>query len=211
VDEDVVYDMSVVFDAELVGHGRQQRVRGLDRFVGADLRRLADHDCLNGLRNRRTFEEATAVQVDRCRRYRETALLLIDVDCLKRINDTYGHNTGDDALKVVAATLKQRLRDTDFAFRIGGDEFAVLLPHTSQAEATAVALEVQRGIAEARIGAGVGIVNSSVSIGVATLDQHTVDVTSALAQADRAMYAAKRAKDPARRDPGPADLALTES
>jgi diguanylate cyclase (GGDEF)-like protein len=103
--------------------------------------------------------------------------------CIKRINDTYGHNAGDDVLKVVAATLKQRLRDTDFAFRIGGDEFAVLLPHTSKAEATVVALEVQSGIAEARIGAGAGIVNvnSSVSIGVATLDQHTADVTSALA------------------------------
>jgi diguanylate cyclase (GGDEF)-like protein len=176
------------------------------------LRRLADHDCLTELRNRRTFEEATAAQVDRCRRYRETAvLLLIDVDCLKRINDTYGHNAGDDILKVAAATLKQRLRDTDFAFRIGGDEFAVLLPHTSKAEATVVALEVQRGIAEARIGAGAGIVNSSVSIGVATLDQHTADVTSALAQADRAMYAAKRSKDPGRRKPGLADLALTES
>jgi diguanylate cyclase (GGDEF)-like protein/PAS domain S-box-containing protein len=176
------------------------------------LRRLADHDCLTGLRNRRTFEEATAAQVDRCRRYRETAaLLLIDVDCLKRINDTYGHNTGDDVLKVVAATLTQRLRDTDFAFRIGGDEFAVLLPYTSKEEATVVALEVQRGIAEGRIGAGAGSVHSSVSIGVATLDQHTADVMSALAQADRAMYAAKRSKDPVRRKPGLADLALTES
>jgi PleD family two-component response regulator len=87
----------------------------------------------------------------------------------------------------------------------------VLLPYTSKEEATVVALEVQRGIAEGRIGAGAGIVSSSVSIGVATLDQHTGDVISALAQADRAMYAAKRSKDPVRRRPGLADLALTES
>lgn len=116
------------------------------------LRQLADHDSLTGLRNRRSFDQAMMVQVARCRRYGEQAsLLLIDLDGFKQINDTHGHKTGDDVLKAVAGAIEERVRTTDFAARIGGDQFAVLLAHTGNANAAFVAREVERVIAETTV------------------------------------------------------------
>ncbi len=159
------------------------------------LRQLADHDSLTGLRNRRTFDEAMLLQVGRSQRYGEKAiLLLIDLDAFKKINDTHGHKTGDDVLKAVAGAIKHRVRTTDFAARIGGDEFAVLLPHTSDSKAGAVARDIEQVIAETTIQAGATAIHPSASIGIGTIDENTRDTEAALAQADRAMYTAKRKK-----------------
>jgi diguanylate cyclase (GGDEF)-like protein/PAS domain S-box-containing protein len=119
------------------------------------LRQLADHDSLTGLRNRRTFEEAVILQVGRCQRYGEKAtLLLIDLDGFKQINDTHGHKAGDDVLKAVALAIGERVRKTDFTARIGGDEFAVLLPHTSNGKAVAIARAIETAIAQTTIDVG---------------------------------------------------------
>lgn len=86
------------------------------------LRFLAEHDALTGARNRRRFERDVNDQVGRARRYGEqAALLVIDVDGFKQVNDMYGHRAGDRALKMIAAALRRRLRDTDVVARIGGD------------------------------------------------------------------------------------------
>ncbi len=97
------------------------------------LRFLADHDALTATRNRRRFERDVAAQVARARRYGEqAALLLLDLDHFKQINDNHGHKAGDRALKEIAAILRRRLRASDVVARIGGDEFTVLLPYAGR-------------------------------------------------------------------------------
>jgi diguanylate cyclase (GGDEF)-like protein/PAS domain S-box-containing protein len=152
------------------------------------LHRLADHDDLTGLCNRRRFTEDLTAQASRAARYSEPASLLIfDLDDFKAVNDTHGHKAGDDLLRRVGQAIAQRVRAADIAARIGGDEFAVLLPHTSAAEAARVAEDLSRTIAAA---AGHDV---TASYGAATLDGDLSDPDHAYVLADRAMYAAKRA------------------
>ena len=157
------------------------------------LRQLADQDGLTGIHNRRTFDEALILQIGRCQRYGETAtLLLLDLDGLKQINDTHGHKTGDDVLKAVAGAIEQSVRSTDFAARIGGDEFAVLLPHTRTGNARIVARAIEDVVAQTTVHADAHDLHPSASIGFATLDENTPNAEVALVRADRSMYAAKR-------------------
>jgi diguanylate cyclase (GGDEF)-like protein/PAS domain S-box-containing protein len=161
------------------------------------LRHLADHDPLTGLRNRRLFEHDLRLQVARSRRYGEqAALMVIDLDGFKRVNDQHGHTVGDDTLKAVARALTRRLRETDMVARLGGDEFAVLLPHIDEQGLTTVATSLRRAMPEWSIDVGDAVVHCSASVGSAIIDRHTASAEQVLAQADRAMYAAKRAKTP---------------
>jgi diguanylate cyclase (GGDEF)-like protein/PAS domain S-box-containing protein len=157
------------------------------------LHRLADHDDLTGLFNRRRFTEDLVAQASRASRYGEPATLLIfDLDDFKRVNDTHGHQAGDDLLRRVGAAISQRVRATDLAARLGGDEFAVLLPYTAAPEGKRVAEDLRRAITEA---AGDGL---TASVGAATLDARLNDPDGAYVLADRAMYAAKRARSTGR-------------
>jgi diguanylate cyclase (GGDEF)-like protein/PAS domain S-box-containing protein len=152
------------------------------------LRFLAEHDPLTGTRNRRRFEHEMIDQVGRSRRYGEkAAVVFIDVDGLKRINDAHGHQAGDRALKEIAAAVRHRLRDTDVLARIGGDEFAVLVPYADQAQAQAITNEL-RHITASGIALDDGTTLSvSASVGFALIDGDT-DSDEVLARADRAMY-----------------------
>jgi diguanylate cyclase (GGDEF)-like protein/PAS domain S-box-containing protein len=164
------------------------------KLLEARLRNLADHDSLTGLRNRRVFEEALLIQVGRCQRYGEqAALLMIDMDEFKAINDTYGHKTGDRTLKAVTAAISQRIRASDIAARLGGDEFAVLLAHVDAVQATIIAQDIQRAIEGATVLAGNRAIRPRASIGLALIDQDSAGDESVLTEADRAMYAAKTA------------------
>ncbi len=159
------------------------------------LRHLADHDPLTGLRNRRLFEHDLKLQIGRCRRYDEqAALIAIDLDGFKGVNDLHGHRVGDEALKAVARMLTRRLRATDLLARLGGDEFAVLLPHMDPHGTEIVTEDLRRVIATCTVDTGETVVHISASTGFAMLDRHTVDDERALEEADRAMYAAKHAK-----------------
>jgi diguanylate cyclase (GGDEF)-like protein/PAS domain S-box-containing protein len=159
------------------------------------LRHLADHDPLTGLRNRRLFENDLRLQVARSQRYGEqAAVMMIDLDGFKAINDVHGHKVGDETLRAIATALTRRLRETDLLARLGGDEFAVLLPHADERGVALVADGLVRVIAACSIDLGDAVVHPSGSVGAAMIGRDTLSAEQALDQADRAMYDAKRVK-----------------
>jgi diguanylate cyclase (GGDEF)-like protein/PAS domain S-box-containing protein len=153
---------------------------------------LANHDGLTGVLNRRRFEADLTQAIARARRYGEAAaLLLIDLDRFKRVNDTLGHSVGDKLLKHVAGLLKERLRDTDVVGRLGGDEFAILLPHVNASQAREVACDIADAI-RGRLMSHEGTpVECSASIGVSAVDADIRSSEDLLIAADLAMYRAK--------------------
>ena len=165
------------------------------RRYQAELRDLAEHDPMTGATNRRRFEHDLDAQLARCRRYHEVGVLLsVDLDGLKSINDTYGHKAGDEALKAVVSAIGQRLRATDTVARVGGDEFAVLLPHTTEADGNLVASQLRDAISAQSIEVATGQLPISVSVGLAVVhDQSDADLV--LAQADAALYRAKKQRN----------------
>ena len=157
------------------------------------LRFLAEHDPLTGAWNRRRFEREISEQIGRARRYGEqAAILIIDIDGFKEINDTYGHRAGDKALKELAAALRRRLRETDVVARVGGDEFAVLLPYANSEQGQAMAADLRRVISEREVDLGDTKLHLSASVGAVHIDQHTASDETVLTDADRAMYREKR-------------------
>ena len=159
---------------------------------GRQLEYLVDHDSLTGLYNRRWFERELAREVERAKRYETpAAVLLIDLDHFKDINDSLGHQAGDDLLKGVAGLLKQRVRRADVLARLGGDEFALLLPQTPAAHAEIVADEIVKTLSRRMAVSAEQSVVVTASVGVALSDGLTE--TELLAYADLAMYEAKQA------------------
>ncbi len=153
---------------------------------------LADSDALTEVRNRRRLEEELCVAVKRCQRYGEqAALLLLDLDGLKLINDGYGHKVGDDVLRAVARAIKARVRRSDSIARLGGDEFAVLMLHADRGTAEALVHDLLEAISASEVQAGGRTIRPSASIGFALIDESTADEEAVLIEADRSMYAAK--------------------
>jgi diguanylate cyclase (GGDEF)-like protein/PAS domain S-box-containing protein len=157
------------------------------------LRRLAEHDSLTGLRNRRRFERDISEQVGRARRYGELAtLLMIDLNGFKRINDTYGHRIGDRVLKTVAAALRSRLRETDVVARVGGDEFAVLMPYASAEQGAIIAGDVREVVKACEVETDDHrVVRVSASVGYVQIDRNSTSDEEVLVEADRLMYEEK--------------------
>ncbi|MBI2690679.1 MAG: diguanylate cyclase [Solirubrobacterales bacterium] len=156
---------------------------------------IADHDPLTGLPNRRKFDEVLARHIAECERYGPRgALLMLDLDKLKEVNDGLGHIAGDYMIKAVADTLRERLRDTDVGARIGGDEFAILLTETTHEGARMLA----RSLIERLLDASpelrsAGVKHVTASIGIALVeDLEKIDPEALITAADEAMYAAKR-------------------
>ena len=119
-------------------------------------------------------------------------MLLADVDHFKRVNDTYGHLTGDAVLRTLAAEMRQQVRESDLVGRFGGEEFAILLDGTTAEEACRVAERIRRGAGVVKVLTKDMIVGVTVSIGVAVLGSHGADLSELLESADRALYRAKR-------------------
>ncbi len=156
----------------------------------AHLAYLVDHDFLTGLVNRRRFEQELQLHVAQVARYGTTgALLLIDLDNFKDVNDTFGHRAGDDLLKGLAGLLQNRVRRTDLLARLGGDEFGLLLRRADAAEASTVARELVDALHRHVAVIGKETVHISASIGVALFGDLT-DLEM-FAFADLALYEAK--------------------
>jgi diguanylate cyclase (GGDEF)-like protein len=155
------------------------------------LRGEADLDHLTGLANRRRFRVALTGEVERWRRYGvPCALLLLDIDHMKAINDKYGHPAGDLVIRAIAGTLAKVSRDNDTAARLGGEEFALLFAGIDGAKAEPAAKRLLSALAEQQI-EGVG--NISVSIGVAACPAHADSERALYEASDSALYVAKNA------------------
>jgi diguanylate cyclase (GGDEF)-like protein len=151
-------------------------------------------DPLTGLANRRAFlNEAEAVIDERAARSEPLAVLLADLDRFKTVNDRFGHPAGDEVLRLFASVLRRCLGAYGMAGRLGGEEFAILLPGTREEAALELAETVRRAFAEAAMSVGGHAVNGTVSIGVATSRIGTRDLLGLLSRADDALYRAKEA------------------
>lgn len=158
------------------------------------LKEMAEHDGLTGLYNRSYFQGELERVVERCRRdpAQRAALLYIDLDNFKYVNDTLGHAAGDRLLLEISALLNKRLRKTDLLARLGGDEFAVLLYNAHQETAMHIADALRRRLAEYAFREHGEAIDIGCSIGVALVDANTKSAEEALSQADLACYLAKR-------------------
>jgi diguanylate cyclase (GGDEF)-like protein len=157
-----------------------------------ELESQANTDPLTGLGNLRALQRQLANLLDVHKRYRHPfAVLLMDIDGLKRINDSFGHPAGDRVLMQVAMSLRRSIRSVDTAARIGGDEFCVLLPEQDLKSAAKLAARLATAIEEEV--AAPGEPNISVSIGVAAAPEHGDEAEGLIDTADRAMYRAKAA------------------
>ncbi len=161
-----------------------------------ELKRLelnAVTDPLTGLYNRRLFEESLEKELNRARRYGQPiALVILDLHRFKEVNDKYGHPRGDDVLRVTAATLKKALRTSDSAFRIGGDEFALLLPQVDTPQALALSRRVETVFAE-MIQPLQLAVRVSMDHGVAVFPQDAEQADQLIRIADERLYRQKHA------------------
>ncbi|MBC3235842.1 MULTISPECIES: sensor domain-containing diguanylate cyclase [Pseudomonas] len=158
--------------------------------ANADLLKLATHDALTGVFNRRRFDEKLAENSLLFQRTGRTfALLLIDADYFKRVNDTYGHAIGDDVLCQLAVLIENTTRATDFVARYGGEEFAVLLPEIEEPDSPEVVAEKIRKAVETAVFPTVGHV--TVSIGVSVAEPSDRDTSALLKRADMQLYEAK--------------------
>lgn len=158
------------------------------------LRRLATRDQLTGLLNRREFDRILAEESERAARFgRPLALILVDIDHFKKVNDTYGHPAGDEVLREVARRLGSLMRTVDRVTRFGGEEFALVAMETDRPAALETARRICKEMARTPIQAGSVTLPVTVSAGLAVLPGDANDGKALIAAADKALYAAKDA------------------
>ncbi len=157
-----------------------------------DLRAQAATDPLTGVANRRSFETTSRREVERARRYAKPfAVIVLDIDHFKKVNDTYGHDVGDFVLKGLTAIILEKLRVTDVLARLGGEEFAVLLPETDIDAAASLAERLRYAVAHSPVATAKGPLTITVSLGVAQHALNEPAIDAAFKRADEALYEAK--------------------
>jgi diguanylate cyclase (GGDEF)-like protein len=156
------------------------------------LRDSSERDALTGLYNRRHVDRRLQSEFNSWTRHHDTfAVLLFDIDHFKRINDTYGHPTGDAVLRNIAATVSPQLRNSDILGRYGGEEFIVILPHCDEAGATVVGEKIRAAIEQAALEVSTGALRVTVSVGGCAATDGLTGVATLVAEADQALYDAK--------------------
>ena len=165
-------------------------------YANEGLLRFAFTDYLTGLRTRGYFEQQLELEFKRAeRRKQKFALLMIDIDHFKRLNDSFGHHVGDQMLRDVSSMLMKDMREVDTVARYGGEEFVIILPETTQAGALYVAQRLRRAVEQAKFFAGSPheVQHLTISIGVAVYDSDAQFKRDLIEFADAALYAAKHA------------------
>jgi diguanylate cyclase (GGDEF)-like protein len=160
-----------------------------------EVQRLATLDGLTGTHNRRHFMDLAQREYDNARRFgHPLTAMMLDVDHFKRINDRHGHHVGDQVLRILAERCRTALRSVDVLGRYGGEEFAILLPGSTQHNAASVLAErIRRRVADEPIRTDAGAVKVTVSVGVAELDEEMRNPGDLFKRADAALYEAKQA------------------
>ncbi len=178
------------FLAEIIARQAGIAIQNANRYEEAH--RLATRDSLTNLYNRRHFFELASREFDRARRYsRELTAIMLDLDNLKQINDTFGHQTGDRALQLVAQTCMQSVRRPDLIGRYGGDEFIFLLPETNLANAVALGQRLLNCVKQNILENEGAQITLSISLGVAEMIDSMRNLETLIEHADQAQYQAK--------------------
>jgi len=161
----------------------------------SELAFLSSHDGLTGLYNHKAFQERLVEEVERAERYgHSVALLMLDIDHFKQINDTHGHPAGDAVLRMIADLMSSHVRPSDHVARYGGEEFTILLPHATQSGALTSAERLRRTIETRAVQVTKEVMlKVTVSIGVAVFPDDALSADKLISAADDALYAAKQA------------------
>jgi diguanylate cyclase (GGDEF)-like protein len=170
-------------------------------MLSSDIRRallhikaLSETDSLTGVLNLRAFTGIAERVSRQSTRYNHAyAIVMIDSDSLKAINDRYGHPAGNRLLQMLVQCIQTQLRETDVVARYGGDEFVLLLPETTSVGAEKVALRIRQRVEEATLSTRDQPVGSTVSIGLAAYPEHASDLETVMERADQALYTSKHA------------------
>jgi diguanylate cyclase (GGDEF)-like protein len=188
---DVKFDFDLVSLFSLLGNNLSLIAEKIHLFQ--ESQRLAITDDLTDLYNVRHFYKILDTEIARTERYQTPfSLVLFDVDDFKRLNDSYGHQAGDEVLHSIASTMKQMARKTDVLARYGGEEFIAVLPNTAREKAFSLASRIKEAV-EGKVFLGEKAVAVTLSGGVATFPEDAEDSKTLLYAADMAMYAAKAA------------------
>jgi diguanylate cyclase len=162
--------------------------------LNSQLEKVSRVDGLTGLYNRRFWEEQFVMEYKRDKRSESpSALIMLDIDNFKKVNDTYGHPAGDEVIKTLAGIIKKAIRETDLAGRYGGEEFAVILPDTPVANVEFVAERIRRLVEKCVVVHDEINISFTVSIGIAGFKHTYKDSTQWLDMADKSLYQAKAA------------------
>ncbi len=177
----------LVYDVTDMASNRRQLER-----TNAQLKQLSQIDGLTGLFNRATWEAFLNTEFERHNRYgSEAALVMLDIDHFKPINDTYGHQAGDEVIRQISGLIKFNLRQPDIAGRYGGEEFAVILPETDLAGAECFAERIRAVVEQRPVQCAENPLDITVSLGVAPLANRCPSADDWLKAADEALYSAK--------------------
>lgn len=171
----------------------KKQLKDANQRLLQQLEALSLTDALTGVPNRRSFDQALDREVARSRRHKyPLGFIMLDIDHFKRVNDTFGHEGGDEVLRAFAMTVSGSLRKGDSLYRYGGEEFAVVLPHADEQGVKVVAERIVAAVASSPVHLGSNVVPVTTSAGGASMDA-AGDGRAALSRADAALYEAKKA------------------